>query len=252
METKGMEAKAVKTWGIRLLWIAGAGIWLMLMAGAWNRADAAETDSYNFSWLDPDKKIYVLQNRKYAKANRAMISVLGGIGWSNPYRNVRGIEPRLALFFSEQFGVEVFYSKLYNSANTTIRALESATQASLLPMFREIRGQMGGLVHWVPWYAKINVFNQILYFDWGFQLGVGRLEAMRLTKSVNNQVNYDETSDNQTAYFLGTGQQFFLSQDWSIRLDMLGAFYNATYDKNSGDKTWFSNFQFGAGLGYRL
>ncbi len=250
MESKGMEAKALKIWGARLLWIAGAGIWLMLMAGAWNRADAAETDSYNFSWLDPDKKIYVLQNRKYSKANRAMVSVLGGIGWSNPYRNVRGIEPRLALYFSEQIGVEVFYSKLFNSGNTTYRSLLASAPA-LLPLLREIRGQMGGLVHWTPWYAKINVFNQILYFDWGFQFGLGRLEAVRLARNSTSDP-FVETSDNQTAFLLGTGQQFFLSQDWSIRLDILGAFYNATYDKNSGDKTWFSNFQFGAGLGYRL
>ena len=27
-------------------------------------------DEYNFNWLDPEKKIYVLQNRKYLKANR--------------------------------------------------------------------------------------------------------------------------------------------------------------------------------------
>jgi outer membrane beta-barrel protein len=250
MESKGMEAKVLRTWGTRILWIAGASIWLMLMAGAWNRADAAESDSYNFSWLDPDKKIYVLQNRKYAKANRAMVSVLGGIGWSNPYRNVRAVEPRLALYFSEQFGIEILYSKLYNSDNTTFKAL-LASSPTTLPLLREIRSQLGGLVHWAPWYAKINVFNQILYFDWGFEFGVGRLEAVTLARASTSDP-FVATSDNQTAFFAGTTQQYFLTQDWSVRLDILGAFYNATYDRNSGDKTWFSNFQFGAGLGYRL
>ena len=37
-------------------------------------AQAADDDEYNFSWLDPDKKIYVLQNRKYRKAGRVMFS----------------------------------------------------------------------------------------------------------------------------------------------------------------------------------
>ena len=40
-----MEANSQRSWGARLLWIAGAGIWLMLMAGSWNRADASEDDS---------------------------------------------------------------------------------------------------------------------------------------------------------------------------------------------------------------
>ena len=74
---------------------------------------------------------------------------------------------------------------------------------------------------------------------------------MKRTRAAQNDP-FTETSDNQTAIFAGTSQQFFLSQNWSVRLDMLGAFYNATYKNNSGDKTWFSNFQFGAGLGYRL
>ncbi|MEN9723493.1 MAG: hypothetical protein RJB38_1479 [Pseudomonadota bacterium] len=255
-----MEAKTLKLWGGRLIWIVGAGVWLSMMAGAWSRADAAEsgaasagtTDSspYEFSWLDPEKKIYVLQNRKFTKAGRLMLSVLGGVG-SNPYRKVYGFEPRVALYFSESLGVEVFYTKWWNSSNTTFRSLEASSGATTLPLLREIRGQMGGLIHWVPWYAKINVFNQILYFDWGFQLGLGRLDAVLLSKQ-NSTDPFSEQADDQTAFLAGTSQQFFLNQDWSVRLDVLGTFYNATYSKNSGDKTWFSTFQFGAGLGYRL
>ena len=42
------------------------------------RADASPNSSdeeYNFKWLDPDKKVYVLQNRKYRKALRPFFSV---------------------------------------------------------------------------------------------------------------------------------------------------------------------------------
>ena len=46
---------------------------------------------YDFSWLDPDKKIYVIQNRKYLKAKRALVSVLGGLGLSNPYRTTYNV-----------------------------------------------------------------------------------------------------------------------------------------------------------------
>jgi len=249
-----MESRTLKNWLMRLFWIAGAGLWLTLMAGTWSRAEAAEAstedDSYNFSWLDPDKKISVLQNRRYTKAGRMVVSVLGGGGWSNPYRQVLFAEPRVALYFSEALGVELFYSKAFNSANTTYRALEAAAPTTL-PLLREIRGQMGGLLHWVPWYAKINVFNRILYFDWGFQLGAGRLDAVLLDRASTGDP-FTETSDDQFAIFAGTSQQYFLSHRWTVRLDVLGAFYNAKYQKSSEEKTWFSNYQFGAGLGFRL
>ena len=249
-----MESKTLKTWMTRFFWILGAGLWLSLMAGAWSRAEASEVansdDSYNFSWLDPDKKIYVLQNRKFTKAGRVMISALGGVGGSNPYRNVRVVEPRVAVYFTESLGVEVFFSKLFNSENTSYRALLAAAPTTL-PLLREIHSQMGGLIHWVPWYAKINVFNQILYFDWGFQAGAGTLDAVILSRS-STSAPFVETSDNQFALFAGTQQHFFLSQNWTVRLDVLGAFYNAKYSTTSEEKTWFSNFQFGAGLGYRL
>jgi len=249
-----MESRTLKRWMGRFFWIAGAGLWLSLMAGAWSRAEASDSgssdDSYSFSWLDPDKKIYVLQNRKFTKAGRVLVSALGGVGGSNPYRNVRFVEPRVAVFFSEALGVEIFYSKVFNSENTTYRAL-SAADPTTLPMIREIRGSMGGLLHWVPWYAKINVFNQILYFDWGFQAGAGTLDAVILSRA-STSAPFTETSDKQFALYAGTNQQFFLSQNWTVRLDVLGAFYNAKYSNGSEDKTWFSNFQFGAGLGYRL
>src|SRR3954465_6960282 len=76
-----------------------AVFWLMIVAASWGEAaeptrepatvadrppartvDPAPQadDEYSFNWLDPDKKIYVLQNRRYLKAERAELSVLVG------------------------------------------------------------------------------------------------------------------------------------------------------------------------------
>jgi outer membrane beta-barrel protein len=246
-------------WGMRLIWVLVSVAWLAIMAGAWSRNANAATggaavsgdDDYSFSWLDKDKKIYVLQNRKFNKAGRILLSVNGGVGSSNPYRDVRYVEPRLALFFSEQLGIEGFYSRISNSSNPTFDALQAK---SIMPFVREVNSQTGALVHWVPWYAKINVFNKILYFDWGFEVGGALLDATKKFKlSTDSTLDPVRTaSDNQKAFLLGTTQQFFLNQDWSIRLDVLGAFYKATYKAESADETWFSNFQYGLVLGYRL
>ena len=44
--------------------------------------DEGEEDS--FTDYTP-KKIYVLQNRRYRKANRALVSVMGGMGLTNAF-----------------------------------------------------------------------------------------------------------------------------------------------------------------------
>lgn len=246
-------------WRLKPVWIAmamlGAVLWLALMASAWSRsagaAEPGEDDEYSFSWLDKDKKIYVLQNRRYTKARRVLASFGAGVGSSNPYRDVKYIEPRLAIFFSEAFGVEMLYSRVFNSANSTFDALQSK---SVMPFVREINGQTGALLHWVPWYAKINVFNHVLYFDWGFEAGGALIDATKKYKLTGDSITdpVRSASDNQKALLLGTTQQFFLGHHWSIRLDVLGAFYKATYKAESPDETWFSNFQYGLGVGFRL
>jgi hypothetical protein len=75
---------------------------------------AADDDDYNFSWLDPDKKIYVLQNRRYRKANSADIFLMGGLSLGDTYRTVYQVQPRLGYWFNEEMGLEVFYSDRFN------------------------------------------------------------------------------------------------------------------------------------------
>ncbi len=50
-------------WVLGLVVIVIAALWLGVVAVRTSAAaEPASEDSYDFSWLDPDKKIYVLQN----------------------------------------------------------------------------------------------------------------------------------------------------------------------------------------------
>lgn len=234
-----------------------ASLWLMIVAASW--ADASEDsskdavvgkDEYSFKWLDPDKKIYVLQNRKYLKANHLMLSALLGPGLSNSYRDTAGLSFRGSYYFTEWLGIEGFYTAGFNSENKTFEALKR-TAVTTLPIVREIRGQTGVMLQYVPWYAKINVFNSILYFDWYFNGGVGTLRTALDTRP-NTASPATYTEENLTSYFLGTGHMFHLSQVFTVRLDLTGAYYRAPILGNSGESTWFSNYLFGFGLGLKL
>ena len=228
--------------------------WLVLMAS--RLANAAprttaqsEDEEYSFKWLDPEKKIYVLQNRRYQKANRVLLSLMVGPGISNSYRSTYEIEPRFAYYFREDLGVEFFYTKGFNSPNNTFRALVQAVgSGGPYPVVREMDSQFGALVHWVPWYSKINVFNKILYFDWYFSGGLGQMRT-NLSQNATGAVT---ATEQLFSFFLGTGHQYFITESMAFRINFQGTFYRAPIYGTSGDSVYYSNYSFGLGLGWRL
>ena len=258
---------------MRILVVGLAVLWLGLIAASWaeadtttDRAPASTTpngvtsgsgdEDYNFSWLDPEKKIYVLQNRKYAKAEKVLISAMAGPGLSNPFRTVLNLDLRLAYYFSESWGIEGFYVNVINSPNNTFKAL-NGTGSGVYPVTREFNSELGALVHWVPWYAKINVFNSILYFDWYFAAGIGNLSSNVFPFSLSGGTP-TAVSQNNTALILGTGHQYHLSQNFIVRLDFTEAIYRAfVFGVNDGtpgkdEQATYSNFNFSVGLGLKL
>jgi outer membrane beta-barrel protein len=170
---------------------------------------------------------------------------MGGTGFSNSYRTTYNLDPRLAYYFTEALGIEAFFTLTANSANNTFEALVG-TNTNVKPVIREIRTQMGLLGHWVPWYAKINVFNKILYFDWYFSGGAGQ---MRTQVSNNNVTNLPQ---DLFALYLGTGHQYHLGDRFLVRLDFTAAIYRAQVFGDRGDSAWYSNYNAGIGLGLKL
>jgi outer membrane beta-barrel protein len=245
-------------WGVRVGQI-GLGLmivfWLLLVAASWAEASTSrdrdqEDSEYNFNWLDTDKKIYVLQNRKFIKAGRLMLSGMGGPGETNAYRTTYNVGARMAFYPWELLGVEAFYTYFRNVENSTYDALKIAAP-NTMPIVREIRAQYGAMVHYVPWYAKINVFNKILYFDWYFSVGAGTVQtALDDRRTANATPSYQEQS--LLGYFLGTGHQYHLTRWLTVRADFMSAFYRAPLFGTTGAETWFSNYQLAFGLGLRI
>ena len=221
---------------------------------------ALPDDDYNFSWLDPEKKIYVLQNRKFRKAGAPDLSLLGGVSLGDTYRTVYQLQPRLGYWFTEEFGIETFYSARFNSPNNAYKALDQAIASGGVtksPYIREVKSQLGVLFNWAPWYAKINVFNTILYFDWIFSVGLGTLSTDIGPKVKDDPASAPSwKSENLFAVFIGTGHVFHLNEHWKIRLDALGHFYSAPIYGGlplaPTDKSVFSNFALNLGLGYKF
>jgi outer membrane beta-barrel protein len=186
---------------------------------------AAGEGEYDFSWLDPEKKIYVVQNRKYLKQNRLEVALSAGLGGGDTYRSTTTIMPRVIFYPSETFGVSVFGGFNKNSENHNVSDLKDAG-SSVKPAVRDVQSRIGASLMWMPFYGKVNIFNQILYLDWHFEAGVGQVSTeIDLNNQFTGQPIIEETS--HFAFHWGTGQKFFITRNWAARLDFMAQYYKA-------------------------
>lgn len=204
---------------VLLLFIALTSFPLLL----WSQSDI-RNEEYNFRWLDPDKKIYVIQNRKYEKQGRFELSGGGGLNLSGAYINGFDFYSRAVFYASETIGVTFLGVFQTSSENRNLEELKKVSTA--IPNIRYMKSMFAGYITFVPFYGKFNLFNRIFYVDWHWEVGVGSVSS-----------EYDLNSDSEgdpnlgiskhTALTWGTGMKFFISRNFAARLDMQALYYNA-------------------------
>lgn len=209
-----------------------------------------DRDEYDFSWLDPDKKIYVVQNRKYTKKQRLEIALTGGFGFGEPYRDRSAFIPRAFFYFSESWGIAFNAGFIYNRENETFKELKSVS--AVVPTVRDIHNFYGGSVVWLPFYAKMNMFNQIFYVDWHFEAGLGQANTEIDLNTVSaNQPRLDSSSHIYANW--GTGMKFFITRSFAARLDYLALYYKAATGRGGAigaEEETFDNHFLTLGLSY--
>lgn len=218
---------------------------------------AAETSLYDFSWLDKDKEIYVLQNRKFRKDGKFYIGAIGNLTLSGPFINQYGGSARAGYFFTEDWGLELAYGKNTGSENDTAAAI---LEQGATPFYRKIDSYVGGMVMWSPFYSKINTFNKIFYYDWMIGLGAANITTLdnRNRFDTSSQQRDLLTNQNHLGLLWGTGLRFYINEQWSIRLDFTALNYRAEIARDSsgtgGVKATpakiFGNYDLGAGLNF--
>jgi outer membrane beta-barrel protein len=122
-------------------------------------------------------------------------------------------------------------------------------RSTALPFVREVRSYFGGQATFAPFYAKLNLFNKIIYFDWLFFVGGGVVNTANDLNTVSNAAPNIKT-ESSFGLFYGTGMNFFLSKHFSVRFDLQGINYGAT--GAIGENKRFNNFDFTLGAGFFL
>lgn len=213
---------------------------------------AAESSLYNFSWLDKDKEIYVLQNRKFRKDGTVYIGGNVSKTITGAFVNTYGTSLRGGFFFREDWGVELAYGKGFGGENTTAKGIK---EQGTVPFYRKIDSYTGAMLMWSPFYSKINTFNKIFYYDWLFGAGAANITSLDNRKKFSNSGTL--TSESSIGLMWTTGMRFYIDQNWSVRLDFTGFNWRADrYGKPTGTATvqkksdYFNHFDVGVGLNY--
>ncbi len=195
------------------------------------KAFTSEQDLYDFLWLDPDKKVYVLQNKVYEKDGTFYVSGGLGKGLSTDFQDTRVMSLRAGWYFSEEWGIELIYSSKDHDNDDAYKSITNSGANNKIPFVRRINSYYGGLVTWSPFYGKINTFNRIFYFDWSFGLGVSSIDAESNRTAFQQNATVDAyEAESFTGALWKTQLRFYITENLNADLDLTGNLYKA----NSG------------------
>lgn len=220
-----------------------------------NSLRAAESDTYNFSWLDQDKEVYVLQNRKFRKVDGLHFNIGYGTTTSGAFVDAKMIQGRVSYYFLEDWGFQFLYSKNEGEENITASSVRrNSSGTGSIPFRRIVDNYMGVMGVWSPFYSKINSFNKIIYVDWLIGLGFAKLEETNNRRELETGGGLNTpTTENHNGAIWDVGAIIYLSRTWNVRLDLTGVHYRAQESlRNNPQEIWYENFDFtvSAGLSF--
>ncbi len=211
---------------------------------------AAEDSVYDFSWLDKDKEVYVLQNRKFRKKTKVYIGGTLGRSVSGAFVDSNEANILMGFFFSEDWGLELSYNKADGVKNKTADAVESQ---GTVPVYRKIDTATNIMLMWSPFYSKINTFNKIFYYDWMFGLGISNATTLDNRNELIDIANKDTLiKESVSGIAWMTALRFYITPSWSTRIDFRGTHINAEMQLNAteSEKRWNNYYNINFGLNY--
>lgn len=213
-------------------------------AKAVKEAPAGESDKVDISdlenkyWAPKDTDFSVVQNRTYTKEGRFALALQGGSLVNDGYSEGFVYGATANYFFSERYGIEATYitADLENNEPTNqLRDFGGGVQ----PDFGRMTSYYGAGFNWVPFYAKMSVLGKkILYFDMAFTPSVGMMGYDQIIEG-------GKIGKSAFAYGIDVTQYFFLTNNFSIRIDLRNRWFQEDVAKyyTSGGVTRGTTFR---------
>jgi outer membrane beta-barrel protein len=186
---------------------------------------AGEKSLYDFLWLDPDKKVYVLQNKLYKKEHTAYIDLGYISNFTSKFQDTYGYSVKAGYYFHEEWGIEGFYHGYQNRNNDDFRNIRVINDQE--PFIRKLNDTYGLLLIWSPFYGKINTFNQIFYFDWSFGAGYAKVNTESNVEDVKTKKITQFQNESYNGAVLKTNVKFHLSEHWHVSAEYFNTYFMA-------------------------
>lgn len=161
-------------------------------------------------WARGDEsEIGVVQNRLYSKAGRFQFGLFGATIVNDPFLSNRAVGGTFGYNFSEYVGVQLVAYKNFSSDSDASTFFSDRFQAAgggtLFPPTNKPRAYYGAEGNFSLIYGKLSLIGRaIVYYDLHLTAGLGLMNT--------ENGNYVTPS-------VGLGQQFYLNQHLSLRLD---------------------------------
>ena len=208
-------------------------------------------------WSAKDDDFSVIQNRSFQKEKRLFASLNYGIPFNDPNSMGSLMGLNLGYFFNERWGLELNYVSAQFQFNDTVDYFKK--RYGVLPDHNTFKSAQTIMGYWVPIYAKMSLLDKkIIYFDMGLGFGLGTTTFdqnsctdVTVCKSGTGLGGITKSSLASSHYAFSIMQQFFLSEHWAIRVDLINRYtnesrVNSTNNQDIGSKQINDTaFQFG-------
>ena len=214
------------------------GKYLLLILVIASASHAGEKDLYDFLWLDPDKSVYVLQNKIYPKDQTFYADIGFVSNTSQSFQDTQGAQFKAGYYFSEEFALELDYMQYTSTDNTAFDSVGVINGAE--PFVRRPLKSTSLFLIWSPFYGKINTFNRIYYFDMSFGAGSGTyiMESSLKGNIANPTAANTYDSESFTPLQLKANLKFHINQHIHLGVEYLNTNYQAATPKNPNTDKW--------------
>lgn len=196
-----------------------------------SQTHAGEESLYDFLWLDPDKKVYVLQNKLYKKEHSFYLDVGYLANFTSKFQDTQGFQAKTGFYFREEWAFELGYQQYSNGNNDEFRNIRLINQTE--PFIRRLNSSYGANLIWSPFYGKINTFNQIIYFDWSFGVGATIVNAESNLKTATNNLAVNKyRNETYGGAVAKTGVKFHLKENIHVGVEYMNTYYRAPSPQN--------------------
>lgn len=202
-----------------------------------NNTSAGENDLYDFLWLDPDKSVYVLQNKVYEKKKSLYVDVGLATSLTSNFQDTNAAQLKFGYYFHEEWAVEYNFLQYSNTNNAAFDNIQFVNSAA--PFIRRPLSYHSLFLIYSPFYGKINTFNKIYYFDVSFGIGTGTFTAESNLETAPIIDRNEFVKESLTPLLLKVNTKFHINKSLHLGVEFLSTNFEARSDPESPGRKSF-------------